>query len=329
MNTLFSSYNYWFMYRKNISKNILLGAAIGDALGVPVEFKSRQTLKDNPITDMIGFGTYNMPPGTFSDDSSLMFCLAESLCNGLDLNDISENFQKWMHEGYWTADGEVFDVGIATRKAINKLRVAKNPTEAGSTAETDNGNGSLMRILPLAVFLKDLSIDERCKIIKDVSSITHAHNRSVLACIYYVEFALNLLEAESLEEAYLNTNFWLKIYLETNNEYQAEYPFFKRILNGDLITISEDDIKSTGYVIDTLEAAIWCLLHSNSYHECVLKAVNLGNDTDTIACVAGGIAGIYYDYESIPKHWVEQLARLRDILDLAHRLEEKYERIEL
>ena len=297
------------MSSKNFSKNILIGASVGDALGVPVEFKSRQHLKTNPVTDIMGFGTYDKPAGTFSDDSSMMFCLAESLVEGYDVNDIAENFQKWMHEGYWTADGEVFDVGIATRKAINRLRVVKHPTEAGSTAERDNGNGSLMRILPLAVYAKDLSIDERCEIVKQVSSITHAHSRSVLACIYYIEFALNILEAETIEEAYLNTNFWLRIYLEENTEYQTESIFFERILNGSLLELSENEIKSSGYVIDSLEAAIWCLLHSNSYEECILKAVNLGEDTDTIACIAGGIAGVFYDVKTIPEHWINQLAR--------------------
>lgn len=313
------------MNRKNFSKNILIGSAVGDALGVPVEFKSRQYLQQNPVTDMMGYGTYNMPPGTFSDDSSMMFCLAESLCNGYNLNDIAEKFQMWMHEGYWTADGEVFDVGISTRKAINRLRVVKNPTEAGSTSESDNGNGSLMRILPLAIFTKDLSIDERCEIVKEVSSITHAHNRSVLACIYYIEFALNVLDSENLEEAYLNTNFWLKLFLEENEIYKNEFPYFERILNGKLIDLKEDEIKSTGYVMDSLEASIWCLLHTDSYKDCVLKAVNLGHDTDTIACIAGGIAGIYYDAETIPTNWIEQLARVDDILHLAEQLEEKYE----
>lgn len=313
------------MNRINFSKNILIGSAVGDALGVPVEFKSRQYLQQNPVTDMMGYGTYNMPPGTFSDDSSMMFCLAESLCNGYNVNDIAEKFQMWMHEGYWTADGEVFDVGISTRKAINRLRVVKNPTEAGSTAESDNGNGSLMRILPLAVFTKDLSIDERCEIVKEVSSITHAHNRSVLACIYYIEFALNVLDSENLEEAYLNTNFWLKLFLEENEIYKNEFPYFERILNGKLIDLKEDEIKSTGYVMDSLEASIWCLLHTSSYKDCVLKAVNLGHDTDTIACIAGGIAGIYYDAETIPTNWIEQLARVDDILHLAEQLEEKYE----
>ncbi|WP_291097963.1 MULTISPECIES: ADP-ribosylglycohydrolase family protein [unclassified Empedobacter] len=313
------------MNRRNFSKNILIGSAVGDALGVPVEFKSRQYLQQNPVTDMMGYGTYNMPPGTFSDDSSMMFCLAESLCNGYNLNDIAEKFQMWMHEGYWTADGEVFDVGISTRKAINRLRVVKNPTEAGSTSESDNGNGSLMRILPLAIFTKDLSIDERCEIVKEVSSITHAHNRSVLACIYYIEFALNVLDSENLEEAYLNTNFWLKLFLEENEIYKNEFPYFERILNGKLIDLKEDEIKSTGYVMDSLEASIWCLLHTNSYKDCVLKAVNLGHDTDTIACIAGGIAGIYYDAETIPTNWIEQLARVDDILHLAEQLEEKYE----
>lgn len=313
------------MNRRNFSKNILIGSAVGDALGVPVEFKSRQDLQKNPVTDMIGYGTYNMPPGTFSDDSSMMFCLAESLCNGYNVNDIAEKFQMWMHEAYWTADGEVFDVGISTRKAINRLRVVKNPTEAGSTAESDNGNGSLMRILPLAIFTKDLSIDERCEIVKEVSSITHAHNRSVLACIYYIEFALNVLDAENLVEAYLNTNFWLKLFLEENDIYKNEFQYFERILSGKLIDLKEDEIRSTGYVIDSLEASIWCLLHTNSYKDCVLKAVNLGHDTDTIACIAGGIAGIYYDIETIPTNWIQQLARVDDILHLAEQLEEKYE----
>ncbi|WP_038332355.1 ADP-ribosylglycohydrolase family protein [Empedobacter falsenii] len=313
------------MNRRNFSKNILIGSAVGDALGVPVEFKSRQYLQQNPVTDMMGYGTYNMPPGTFSDDSSMMFCLAESLCNGYNVNDIAEKFQMWMHEGYWTADGEVFDVGISTRKAINRLRVVKNPTEAGSTAESDNGNGSLMRILPLAIFTKDLSIDERCEIVKEVSSITHAHNRSVLACIYYIEFALNVLDSENLEEAYLNTNFWLKLFLEENEIYKNEFQYFERILSGKLIDLKEDEINSTGYVMDSLEASIWCLLHTDSYKDCVLKAVNLGHDTDTIACIAGGIAGIYYDVETIPTNWIEQLARVDDILHLAAQLEEKYE----
>lgn len=313
------------MNRRNFSKNILIGSAVGDALGVPVEFKSRQELQINPVTDMIGYGTYNMPPGTFSDDSSMMFCLAESLCNGYDVNDIGEKFQMWMHEGYWTADGEVFDVGIATRKAINRLRVVKNPIEAGSKDESDNGNGALMRILPLAVFTKDLSIDERCEIVKEVSSITHAHNRSVLACIYYIEFALNVLDAENLEEAYLNTNFWLKLFLEENELYKNEFPYFERILSGQLIDLTQNEIQSTGYVIHSLEASIWCLLHTNSYKDCVLKAVNLGHDTDTISCIAGGIAGIFYGTDTIPTHWIEQLARVNDILKLAEQLEKKYE----
>ncbi|MGV0754010.1 ADP-ribosylglycohydrolase family protein [Empedobacter brevis] len=313
------------MNRRNFSKNILIGSAVGDALGVPVEFKSRQELQINPVTDMIGYGTYNMPPGTFSDDSSMMFCLAESLCNGYDVNDIGEKFQMWMHEGYWTADGEVFDVGIATRKAINRLRVVKNPIEAGSKDEFDNGNGALMRILPLAVFTKDLSIDERCEIVKEVSSITHAHNRSVLACIYYIEFALSVLDAENLEEAYLNTNFWLKLFLEENELYKNEFPYFERILSGQLIDLTQNEILSTGYVIHSLEASIWCLLHTSSYKDCVLKAVNLGHDTDTIACITGGIAGIFYGTETIPTHWIEQLARVNDILKLAEQLEKKYE----
>jgi ADP-ribosyl-[dinitrogen reductase] hydrolase len=130
-------------------KSVLFGVAVGDALGVPVEFNSRQTIHKNPVTDMMGYGTYNLPAGTWSDDSSLTFCLAEALTKEFDLNTIGQNFVKWCYNNYWTPRGNVFDIGIATQQAIDRLAKGEQPDLAGGFDISSNGNGSLMRISPL------------------------------------------------------------------------------------------------------------------------------------------------------------------------------------
>lgn len=163
--------------------------AVGDALGVPVEFESRRTIAQHPVRDMRGYGTYNLPPGTWSDDSSLAFCLAEALTQDFDLHLIGQNFIKWYKEDFWTPRGDVFDIGIATRYAILKLLQGTPPYLAGGFDEASNGNGSLMRILPLVFFIQDKPINERFEITQQVSSITDGHVRSVIACFYYLEFA--------------------------------------------------------------------------------------------------------------------------------------------
>ncbi|MCG9879576.1 MAG: ADP-ribosylglycohydrolase family protein, partial [Bacteroidia bacterium] len=142
-------------------KSALFGLAVGDALGVPVEFESRENLKLKPVTDMIGNGTYNQPAGTWSDDSSLTFCLTEAIINGFSLTQIGENFKNWLTLNYWTAHGEVFDVGITTESAIKRLLEGCKPELAGGFEETDNGNGSLMRILPLVFYLDNKEIFKR------------------------------------------------------------------------------------------------------------------------------------------------------------------------
>jgi ADP-ribosylglycohydrolase len=186
----------------NLINGVLFGASIGDALGVPVEFKSRDYLKQNPVNDMIGYGTYNKAPGTFSDDSSLTFCLAEALTKNFNLKIIADNFIKWAKYAHWTADGVVFDIGIATRKAINNLSKGIDPELAGGTSEYDNGNGSLMRISPLLFYIYKMPISERFEIIKKVSSITHGHIRSVISCFYYLEFMLGILNDNNLFNVY-------------------------------------------------------------------------------------------------------------------------------
>jgi len=310
----------------SIYKSLLFGVAIGDALGVPVEFKSRQQIKINPVTDMIGYGTYNLPPGTWSDDSSLSFCLAEALTHDFDLNTIAQNFIKWYTKNYWTARGEVFDVGRATRYAIINLIKGVRPDIAGGYDASSNGNGSLMRIAPLLFYIADKPINERYEICRQVSSITHGHIRSVVACFYYLEFARLLLNSKDKFDIYLNLKTTVKEYLYKQSIDKTELQLFDRILNENVFELNEADINSSGYVLHTLEASLWCLLTTNNYADAVLKAVNLGDDTDTTAAVTGGLAGLLYGYESIPDNWIHQLARKEDIEDLAIRMEEKLRR---
>ena len=301
-------------------KSALLGIAIGDALGVPVEFENRERRKADPVISMRNFGTHNQPAGTFSDDASLTFCLAEALTEEFDLQNISDNFIKWYHEGYWSAHGKVFDIGITTRYAIDRLANGEMPEFAGDFDEMSNGNGSLMRILPLVFYIKDMPVEERYVIAKKVSSITHAHIRSVIACFYYLEFARHLLRGNDLKYIYSLLKIEITDLLVSKEINNNEIAIFNRLLKDDIYKLDEDAIQSSGYVIDTLEASIWCLITTNNYKDAVLKAVNLGSDADTTGAVTGGLAGLLYGYEEILAHWLKVLARRQDIEDLAVRM---------
>ena len=303
---------------------MLLGVAIGDALGVPVEFRSREYLKNNPVTTMIGYGSHNQPPGTFSDDTSLTLCLAESLTNGFDLDDVAYKFTQWYDHSYWTARGEVFDIGETTREAITRLKKGRQPDLAGGFGETSNGNGSLMRIAPLALFVLDKPIEIRYDVVKKVSSITHAHIRSVISCFYYVEFCRYLLLGKDKFETYRNLQEEMTNFLNDRDINNAEILLFGRLLNSDISTCNENMISSSGYVLHTLEASIWSILTTDSFTSALLKSVNLGLDTDTVGAVTGGLAGILYGLDSIPIEWIQKLARSKEIIELADELGNQY-----
>src|SRR6056297_301038 len=309
----------------------IMGLCVADAMGVPVEFKNREERKEDPVTEMRGYGTFNLPPGTWSDDSSLTLCLADSLARGLDYKDIMENFSKWLHEGEFTPHGESFDVGNGTYKAIMRFGKGTDPLLCGGKEERDNGNGSLMRILPLVFHLRKnygsefASSGEAMQIICNVSSLTHAHRRSVIACGLYLSIASELLDGKAAKEAVRSGLVKAAQYYACRVGYAEELEHYRRLADKEFASLPEDSIKSSGYVVDTLEAAIWCLLNTETYKECVLKAVNLGEDTDTVGAVAGGLAGIHYGYKSIPEEWIEQIARRDFIVDICEKLRGKTE----
>ena len=257
-------------------RDAMYGLAVGDALGVPVEFKRRGSYH---IEGMISGGTYGMPAGTWSDDTSMALATCDSirLQGKIDPKDIAKSFKDWLYRGKYTADGHVFDVGNTVSRALDQ--------GYGCGDERSNGNGSLMRILPLA-FVEGVSEDE----IREVSAITHAHPISTEGCVLYIQIATDLLKGSSIKEA-----------LGAMPKSGA----YSRLRTIDTLDLSE--IRSSGYVVDTLEAALWALSNTSSYQECVLACANMGDDTDTVAAVAGGLAGIIYGYDAIPAEWIDAL----------------------
>ncbi|RYZ00568.1 MAG: ADP-ribosylglycohydrolase family protein [Chitinophagaceae bacterium] len=301
-------------------KAALFGLATGDALGVPVEFQDREELLADPVTGMRGWGTWNQPPGTWSDDSELAFCLADTIAGGFSAARLADAFQRWLRDGFWTPHGAVFDVGNATRAAIGRLAEGVAPELAGGFKESENGNGSLMRILPLLFLVKDKDPEERYHLTKLVSSVTHAHVRAVIACYYYLEFARGLLAGKKKESIYAELQKDLPAFLRGLSVPDPELALFGRLLEGDISSLPASAVRGSGYVLQSLEASVWCLMTTDSYEQAVLKAVNLGEDTDTTGAITGGLAGLLYGYGAIPAGWMAALARKADIDELAARL---------
>lgn len=303
----------------------IFGLCIADAVGVPAEFTSREVLQQRPILDMTGYGTYHQPKGTWSDDSSMTLCLADSMAETgtIDFEDIMKRFAQWLFEDAYTPFGECFDAGHTTIQAVSRYQHGTPALLCGGTSGSENGNGSLMRILPLLFPLTaqvegDLwKNDAVMELICSVSGLTHRHIISKSACCIYLSIAQQLLKGASLEEA-----------AETGingalSWFSEPLPCWDRIR--DLAAFRQlpvEEIRSTGFVVHTLEAALWCLLNTHDYRSCTLKAVNLGSDTDTTAAVAGGLAGLLYGLEGIPAGWKEGLVRSDFIDDICCRLAE-------
>ncbi|MDY6084771.1 MAG: ADP-ribosylglycohydrolase family protein [Dialister sp.] len=258
------------------------GLAVGDALGVPVEFCRRGEFH---IQGMEGHGTFDFPAGTWSDDTSLTLATCDSIRRRgcIDIADLRQRFCQWLFRGAYTPFGKTFGVGMTTRAAL--------VSGEGQRSDLSNGNGSLMRILPLA--FTEASDDD----VRAVSAITHAHLLSMDACVSLVRIAKEIKKGSEIDEAVSR---------------EAERGPFKELAG--LTLRKEEEIPSSGFVMHTLQAALWCNLTSDSYEEAVLKAVNLGDDSDTTGAVCGALAGIIYGREAIPREWLAALAA-KEIID--------------
>jgi len=300
--------------RKNQIRGALLGAAVGDALGVPVEFAGREARKNDPVTDMREFGTHHQPIGTWSDDTSMILATMEGLVSAetWSPNAVMEEFSLWLKEAKHTPHGKVFDIGNATREAIQRYGDGTNPLKCGGTSDWSNGNGSLMRILPVGLaYANDPNLVEKAS---ELSSLTHAHERSRMSCAFYCLVVSELLHGEDLTRA---TSFAWEVMDHHWNFTPGERAHFDRWQPEQLFARDETEIGSSGHVVDTLEAALWVNARHNNYRDAVLHAVNLGDDTDTTGCVAGGLAGLIHGEKSIPAEWLEVLVKREELTTIA------------
>jgi len=293
----------------------LLGLALGDALGVPVEFSSRADRAADPVRGMRSGGPWKQRAGTYSDDASLALCLAESIVlRAFDPEDFGRRALAWRDTGLWTARGEVFDCGGATNSALARIRAGTRPVLAGGRGEADNGNGSLMRILPASIWLASLPEPARFNCLAAYTAVTHGHPRCMLASWLHCLVAAELLRGQAPAEAYRSAMAAARTLLPSlPAKARDEAGAYARVLDGKLGELDSGAIRGSGYVVHCLEAALWCLLATGGFEECVLAAVNLGEDTDTTAAVAGGVAGLAYGRSALPAEWISVLARSDEI----------------
>ena len=307
---------------KDIIKASLYGFIIGDALGVPVEFMTRENLEKNKVTEMLANDSRKTTKGYWSDDTAMTLCTMQSIIetNNIDISlheDMMIKYRKWIEEGYMAVNNICFGIGQTTFKALNNYKNSKTFIDyciKNNCSEKNGGNGAMMRILPLILYLynhnipKYKNLDDDKQIFRKYDyisfnvALTHNCKINIESCIFYTMFIFNLIDLKRLTDAYNKT---IMQHLNWYGGCQSEG--LKRILNNELIGLDKDEIKSTGYVIDTLEASLWCLFNTNSYEEAVLTAVNLGGDTDTIGAITGSLAGIYYGINAIPKKWLNTL----------------------
>ena len=305
------------------SKNGIIGLAIGDAMGVPLEFCSREKLMKNPTTTMLGYGSHDVPKGSWSDDTSMTLATIDAIIKDKKINceTIATNFLDWMKNAKYTPTDKVFDIGRTSLRAIARFEDKQNVAEeCGGNSEMDNGNGSLMRILPITYYCycQRLTEQEIYETVKKVSSITHRHEISIMGCFIYVIYGIELLNNKNLTQAYK------KIRKIKYDKYFSKDTIkrYERVLKNNINKYSLDEIKSTGFVVDTLEATLWVLLNTNSYNQAIIGAINLGNDTDTVGACVGGLAGIYYRQESINQNWKNDLLKLDYINNLCDKFNE-------
>lgn len=290
------------------ARGALLGLAVGDALGARVEFKRPGSFE--PVQDMLGGGVFDLAPGEWTDDTSMALCLAESLLEreGFDPHDQLSRYLRWFREGHFSVKGYCFDIGTTTRHALNVFESTGQPY-CGPTGNETAGNGCIMRLSPLAVaYDHDPALAIRLSGMS--SRTTHGARICIDACRYMGAMLVGALQGRNKDEL-------LSPAFSPVDGLWDEEPLVSqiaRIAEGSFRERQPPDIRGTGYVADTLEAALWAFAHHDDFDEGVLAAVNLGDDADTTGAVYGQIAGAYYGASDIRSDWLEKLA-MRELID--------------
>ncbi len=289
---------------------MLVGLATGDALGTSVEFMPRGSFK--PVDTIRGGGPFSLKPGRWTDDTSMALCLADSLIEqeGFDAADQMDKYIDWYRNGYNSSDGGCFDIGLTTRNALMRY---EETTEAysGSDNPRTAGNGSIMRLAPVVIKYYE-NTNDLMKYAALSSKTTHAAPEALQSCMLLALYLKELIDCSDKTTitgpAFIQKAELLIPNIESN---------ISRILHGSFMNKTENEIVSSAYCIATLEAALWALWHSENFSQCLLKAVNLGDDADTVGAVAGQLAGAFYGYESIPEEWRKLLFWEKEIVERA------------
>lgn len=304
----------------------LMGFVIGDAMGLPLKNKSREELLNKPVTKMLANETYDLPEGTWGENTSLLIATIDSINakSNVDLNDIALKFSAFINHAQYTADREVFTINQTTLQAITKFQENYNDLDInGITSDTAIDNGALVRILPIAYYslekkLKDIEILE---LVTKVCSLTHSNEINIMGCYIYVRFAIFLLTGKDKYSAYSMTK--CVDYTMFSDQTRALY---NRLIKDDITKLKINEINSSSNIIDTLEATIWVFLQSENYKEAIIGAINLGDDTSSIAALTGGLSGILSDYNLFPEEWKDVILRREYLLDIFEEFSEnKYE----
>jgi ADP-ribosyl-[dinitrogen reductase] hydrolase len=292
----------------------LVGLACGDAVGTTLEFLSPGTFE--PITDMVGGGPFGLEPGQWTDDTSMALCLAESLIEsrGFDPIDQLERYTKWYRRGHLSSTGRCFDIGNTVSQALRLFEAQRLPY-CGSTDPYSAGNGSIMRLAPVPMFYAKQP-EEAIERSGESSRTTHGAQTTVDACRYSGGLIVGALNGGGKEDLLTSLYSPIPSYWESH----PLHPAVAEIAGGSFKLKSPPGIRGTGYVVHSLEAALWAFYHTGSFEKGCLMAVNLGEDADTTGAVYGQIAGAYYGYQAIPESWREKLALKDTILDYAERL---------
>jgi ADP-ribosylglycohydrolase len=294
-------------------KGCLVGLAVGDALGTTLEFQPRDAAPK--VTEMVGGGVFKLNVGEWTDDTSMALCLGQSLLDkdGFDAYNQMDKYWRWVEHGYMSSNGRMFDIGNATSEALCKYRKTGNPF-AGSINSKSAGNGSIMRLAPIPMYFANDRINY-INYAASSSNTTHAAKSCVSACVLLSEIIVRGLQGLSKDEILNGVYF-------TSPSIPKE-PEILDIANGSYKIKTRDEIKSSGYVVHTLEAALWAFYNTNSFEDGCILAVNLANDSDSVGAVYGQIAGAYYGYSNIPQRWLDKLVKLDLIVNMAEQLYHK------
>ena len=304
---------------RTVIKDGMLGMAVADALGVPYESQTFEQMRANPCTDMVGYGHHNQPEGSWSDDTSMALCVADSLCRRFDADDIMKKFTLWRERGYYTATGVLFDVGRTCRRALNNYKDGIEAEYCGDRTINGNGNGGLMRTFPIAVYQyyknppEDENLEQYLIPVHSISSLTNAHEIGLICCGLFTLTLREWLDSKDAGESLLEIA--ERAFEKGKSVYTAMGGGFAGQMNKTGLFLSPkqiagkdaSELPSWGYALNTWQIAVWSLVTTDNYRECVLKAVNVGGDTDTNAAVAGALAGVIYGMEAIPEEWLAKL----------------------